>query len=145
MGHWKQVSEGARLEKKIFWSVLTCFNLFTYNLTVFLPWQQKNLGQSVRKKKFWPKSDSSHAKRDSFDRGRWMEINSNLKTLLYMFYQALKGVYTPNLFQNAIWRKDWNICQQKTFFCYVSNKTKNCINVPDLVWRIYEKRRHSNF
>ena len=31
-----------------------------------------------------------------------MEKNSNLKTQLYMFYQALKGVYTPNLFQNAI-------------------------------------------
>ena len=45
-----------------------------------------------------------------YHRGRWTEINSNLKTLFFMFYQTLTGVYTPNLFQNVIWRKDWKIC-----------------------------------
>ena len=44
----------------LFWPV---FDLFTYNLTLFLPFQ-KNLEQTVRKKIFGPKSDSSHAKRD---------------------------------------------------------------------------------
>ena len=44
----------------LFWPV---FDLFTYNLTGFLPCQ-KNLGGSVRKKKILTKSDSSHAKRD---------------------------------------------------------------------------------
>ena len=44
----------------LFWPV---FDLFTYNLTLFLACQ-KNLGGSVQKKNFKPNSDSSHAKPD---------------------------------------------------------------------------------
>ena len=62
-GTKKKVSEGAGLEKKcsdLFWPV---FDLFTYNLTVFLAFQ-KTLGGTGREIFFGPKSDLSHAKPD---------------------------------------------------------------------------------
>ena len=51
------------LTKNLFDLFLPGFDLFTYNLTLFLPCQ-KNLGGWVQKNFFGPKSDSSHAKRD---------------------------------------------------------------------------------
>ena len=51
------------LTKNFFDLFLPVFDLFTYNLTLFLPCQ-KNLGGWVQKNFFGPKSDSSHAKCD---------------------------------------------------------------------------------
>ena len=36
-----------------------------------------------------------------YHRGTWTENNSNKKSLFFMFYQILKGVYTSNLFETC--------------------------------------------
>ena len=69
MAHWKQVSEGARLDKKIFWPVFTCFWPVYLQFDPFLPCQ-KNLGGEVPKNflakiwfvtcKTWYKSQKIH-------------------------------------------------------------------------------------
>jgi hypothetical protein len=54
------VLESEQVENFVFQRV---FDVFICNLTVFSPFQ-KNLGQSVRKNNFLPKSNFSHAKVD---------------------------------------------------------------------------------
>ena len=63
MGHWKKVSEGGRLEKNMFWPVLTCFWPVYLQFDGFFGFSKKS-GRDCRKNFFWPKSDSSHVKRD---------------------------------------------------------------------------------
>ena len=62
-GTEKRCLKAQALKKKCSDLFLPVFDLFTYNLTVFLAFQ-KNLGGTGRENFFWLKSDSSHAKRD---------------------------------------------------------------------------------
>ena len=54
MGHWKHVSEGARLEKNIFWPVLTCFWPVYLQFDAFFALSKKS-GRECPKKIFFAK------------------------------------------------------------------------------------------
>ena len=54
MGHWKKVSEGARLVRNFFWPVLTCFWPVYLQFDVFFAFSKKS-GTECPKKIFWAK------------------------------------------------------------------------------------------
>ena len=54
MGHWKKVSEGAGLEKKMFWPVLTCFWPVYLQFDRFFGVSKKS-GRDWPRKFFWAK------------------------------------------------------------------------------------------
>ena len=70
MGHWKHVSEGARLEKNIFWPVLTCFWPVNLQFDAFFALSKKSGRECPKKKnlakiwfvtcKTWYKSQKIH-------------------------------------------------------------------------------------
>ena len=70
-------------------------------------------------------------------RGRWTENNSNKKSLFFKFYQILKGVYAPNLFQTCFMVANNDLKGITTYLTGFYNRTISGPIRTELNWAEY--------